>query len=328
MRNLVRRQYVRYDYPAPGPGVYQATPPEPRPAPLGPSAPFVRPFGGVGTSKKWKTPPPGSTKPGYEKCLIQVKEKGARKGSTRMEWETEVSSRTKATYSCNPSLLRLRLDSQTAYLFAESAATALNRFAGSIIGDKYKDHIHTSAKYYGMINYALANAGFIAYLTKYSVSQGKHHFRRVGPLTSWPFPVRSLASHHSTPLQPKLSCQRPEDLRSDVGIPADHARPSGLHFRSRDILRCRHCSLGTVRPPTHARLYPPKTASLPNDNRYFGNDELDPPVTITSNVTIDDVGLISRTYRSIDKVARDAGDSRLYGGVHFIFASNEGYLAG
>jgi hypothetical protein len=41
----------------------------------------------------------------------------------------------------------------------------------TVIGDRFKDKILESAKFYAMINHALANAGQLEYKTKYAVSK-------------------------------------------------------------------------------------------------------------------------------------------------------------
>jgi hypothetical protein len=53
-------------------------------------------------------------------------------------------------------------------------------------------------------------------------------------------------------------------------------------------------------------------------NRYLKTDKLDPPVSISTNVTIDNVGVITRTYSSIDRAVRECAESRMLAGVHFL----------
>lgn len=61
---------------------------------------------------------------------------------------------------------------------------------------------------------------------------------------------------------------------------------------------------------------------------YLGTDNLNPPVTLSSTVALDNVGVLTRTYSSVKAAADENGISRVYVGVHFGFASEEGTKAG
>ncbi|KAJ3036726.1 hypothetical protein HDV00_002439 [Rhizophlyctis rosea] len=52
------------------------------------------------------------------------------------------------------------------------------------------------------------------------------------------------------------------------------------------------------------------------------------PFTLSYNVTVDAYGPITRTYTSLKKAKIENGDSRLYGGIHFRFANENGYKIG
>lgn len=66
----------------------------------------------------------------------------------------------------------------------------------------------------------------------------------------------------------------------------------------------------------------------PQITRYLNITTLNPPVTISSNVTTDSVGILTRTYYSIDDAVRDCGLSRVFAGIHFQFSVDEGRNAG
>ncbi|KAH8598336.1 phosphatidic acid phosphatase type 2/haloperoxidase [Bisporella sp. PMI_857] len=55
-------------------------------------------------------------------------------------------------------------------------------------------------------------------------------------------------------------------------------------------------------------------------------DEVD--VQLSSNVTVDNVGVITRRITSINRAVKDNGDSRIFGGIHFQFASDVGNKIG
>ena len=47
----------------------------------------------------------------------------------------------------------------------------MSRFVASVIGDRFKDNVVESARFYAMFGHALANGGFVAYATKYMVNR-------------------------------------------------------------------------------------------------------------------------------------------------------------
>jgi len=47
-------------------------------------------------------------------------------------------------------------------------------------------------------------------------------------------------------------------------------------------------------------------------------------VTLSSNVTVNNVGVITRRITNITAAAKENGDSRVFGGIHFQFASDVG----
>jgi len=59
--------------------------------------------------------------------------------------------------------------------------------------------------------------------------------------------------------------------------------------------------------------------------KYLGGDKLEPPVSITTHT---ELGMMTRSYDSLEKAMIENGVSRVYVGAHFKFASDEGVLAG
>lgn len=256
-------KFVRYTYKPAGPGVYQATPPFFAFEPLTPDAGFIRPYAGIYTVDAWTPPYFTPTTPGYHTFLIQSKEKGVRSGSTRNATETE-----------------------TAYLFLESQATWFNRFASLIITDTLKNDILKSAKFYAILNYGFANAGFLSYKTKYLYNTWR-------PVTALQYNGTYLASGNR--------------IYDPTWTPLVNT-PTHQDYIS-----------------THAAFSSAAGGIL---KRYLNITTLNPPVTISSNVTTDSVGILTRTYYSIDDAVRDCGLSRVFAGIHFQFSVDEGRNAG
>lgn len=55
---------------------------------------------------------------------------------------------------------------------------------------------------------------------------------------------------------------------------------------------------------------------------WNGGDRVN--VTLSSNVTVNNVGVITRRITNITAAAKENGDSRVFGGIHFQFASDVG----
>ncbi|KAG2019918.1 hypothetical protein CC2G_005312 [Coprinopsis cinerea AmutBmut pab1-1] len=254
-------RYKRYEWQAPAPGVYQPTPPN-NPFPAAQHGGQLRPWGGVEKVPEWG-PPPSPTDDGYEKFLLQVKEKGSKTNSTRTADETEIG-----------------------YFWLESSITAWNRYATTIIGDSLKDSVLKSAEFYAKLNWALANAAIVSTHTK-----NKYNAWR--PITALHYPGVFLKSGNSL-RDPSWEPLFPNPGHQDYL--SGHAVFGGSAV---EVLR-----------------------------NHLGSDELDPPVTLTSHVMFNNVGPISRTFTSLSQAAKENGDSRVFVGVHFQFASDEGTKAG
>ncbi|OCK73261.1 acid phosphatase/Vanadium-dependent haloperoxidase [Lepidopterella palustris CBS 459.81] len=59
---------------------------------------------------------------------------------------------------------------------------------------------------------------------------------------------------------------------------------------------------------------------------YIGKDAID--ITVSSNVTVDNIGVITRHYSNLTYASSENGDSRIYGGIHFPFAKDPGIKLG
>jgi hypothetical protein len=55
---------------------------------------------------------------------------------------------------------------------------------------------------------------------------------------------------------------------------------------------------------------------------WNGGDSVN--VSLSSNVTVDNVGVITRRITNLTAAAKENGDSRVFGGIHFQFASDVG----
>ncbi|KAG2009445.1 hypothetical protein CC2G_012382 [Coprinopsis cinerea AmutBmut pab1-1] len=254
-------KYARYDFKPAAPGVYQPTPPN-NPIPASQHGGDLKPWGGVNKVPEWG-PPPSPTGDDYEPYLLQIKEKGSRTNSTRTADETEIG-----------------------YFWLESSITFWNRFASVIVGDSLKDDVLKSAELYARLNWAISNAGIVAFQTK-----NKYNAWR--PITALHYTQVFLKSGNN------LSDPSWEPLSPTPGHQdylSGHAVYGGA---AAEIIR-----------------------------RHIGSDNLTPSVTISSNVALDNVGVLSRTFTSLSQAAKENGDSRVFVGVHFQFASDEGTKAG
>lgn len=79
--------------------------------------------------------------------------------------------------------------------------TWFNRFASLIVRDRFNDDVLGSAKFYAMVNYGIANGGFMAYTTKYAVSNNiVQTLSKSVPDEPIVTVVRRMASRHRVPL--------------------------------------------------------------------------------------------------------------------------------
>ena len=77
-------------------------------------------------------------------------------------------------------------------------------------------------------------------------------------------------------------------------------------------------------PSTHATFGGAGSAVIRAFNK--GSDVVD--VTISSNVTLNNRGVITRTYTNLTAAAIENGESRVFGGIHFPFSSGAGIELG
>jgi hypothetical protein len=59
---------------------------------------------------------------------------------------------------------------------------------------------------------------------------------------------------------------------------------------------------------------------------WNGGDEIN--ITLSSNVTLDNVGVVTRHITNLTAAAKENGDSRVFGGIHFQFSSDIGIKIG
>jgi PAP2 superfamily len=77
-------------------------------------------------------------------------------------------------------------------------------------------------------------------------------------------------------------------------------------------------------PSTHATFGGAGSAVIRAYNK--GSDTID--VTVSSNVTLNNRGVITRTYTNLTEAAIENGESRVFGGIHFPFSSGAGITLG
>ncbi|KAK3989980.1 phosphatidic acid phosphatase type 2/haloperoxidase [Cladorrhinum sp. PSN332] len=254
--------FVDFSYGPKNPGVYQQAPGG-NPIPDTPGARYVRPFADLGDISRWRAPPPPKTdSPQYEKDILYVKEQGSINSTVRTAHDTE-----------------------SAYFWRESSVTGWNRFAGAIVGSKLDKKPLESAKLYAQLNYAIANAGFASFDTKYQYQGWR-------PVTAVHFPGVWVASR--------------KDISDPNWVPLLRPTPNHPDYVS-----------------THATFGGAAAHVLRAWNR---GDTIS--ATWSSNVTLDNQGVITRTYTNISFASEENAWSRIWGGIHFGFAGTEGIKQG
>ncbi|KAK4116810.1 acid phosphatase/Vanadium-dependent haloperoxidase [Canariomyces notabilis] len=258
--------FVDFTYGPQNPGVYQQTPGS-NPLPDVPQARFITPFAALGDITRFRAPPPPPTNSEeFEAEVRYVKEQGSLNSTVRTQYDTD-----------------------TAYFWRESSITAWNRFAGAIIGNKLATNVPASAKFYAQLNYALANAGFAAWDTKY-------HYQVWRPQTAIQYPSPWVHSGRN-------------DIYHPSWTPLLRPTPSHPDYVS-----------------THATFGGAATAVL--RVAFNNNNDTIERTTWSSNVTIDNRGVITRAYTSLREAAEENAQSRVFGGIHFAFAGVEGIALG
>ncbi|KAL2124985.1 hypothetical protein VTJ04DRAFT_1350 [Mycothermus thermophilus] len=258
--------FVDFVYGPQNVGVYQQTPGS-QPLPDTPQARYVTPFAGLGDISKFRAPPPPKTNSkAYEEDLLFVKEYGSLNSTKRSQYDTD-----------------------TAYFWLESSVTGWNRFAGAVVGDRFKTKVVDSAKFWAQLNYALANAAFAAWDTKY-------HYNAWRPVTAihypgvWVHSGKSVTDPNWTPLL------RPTPSHPDY--PSTHSTFGGA------------------------------AALVIKEVLNKGKDTLNPPATLSSTVSLDNRGVITRTYTKLSDAVLKNSKSRVFGGIHFGFAGTAGNALG
>lgn len=150
-----------------------------------------------------------------------------------------------------------------------------------MVGDSLAKNVTASARFYAVLNYALANAAIASWDTKYFYN-------------SWR-PITALNYNASIYLASNTSLTDPS------WTPLLDPTPNHQDYLS-----------------THATFGAAAGAVI---SLWNGGDEID--VQLSSNVTrIKQV--ITRRTTSIKQAVKDNGDSRIFGGIHFQYASDVG----
>ncbi|KAH6911886.1 phosphatidic acid phosphatase type 2/haloperoxidase [Coprinopsis sp. MPI-PUGE-AT-0042] len=104
---------------------------------------WIKPFAGVAAIDLWRAPP-DPTKPGYDKYIKQILDKGGKTSQNRTAEESQIGQ-----------------------FWYDSSTQVWNRLATTIIGDRNANDIFESAKFYALYNWAMANAVATGFKTKY-----------------------------------------------------------------------------------------------------------------------------------------------------------------
>ncbi|KAK3694473.1 phosphatidic acid phosphatase type 2/haloperoxidase [Podospora appendiculata] len=254
--------FVDYVYGPKNPGVYQQSPGA-NAFPDTPQARYVVPFAGLGDISRFRSPaPPNVTNKAYEAYLLYVKEQGSQTSAVRKPFDTD-----------------------TAYFWRESSITVWNRLAHGVIGNSLATKVIESAKFYAQLNYALANAGFAAWDTKF-------YYNTWRPVTAIQRTDVWLSTGKNV---------------SDPGwVPLLRPTPSHQDY-----------------PSTHSTFGGAAAAVI---RLYNGGDKISS--TVSSNATLDNRGVITRTFTNLTEAAEQNAASRVFGGIHFTFAGSAGIALG
>jgi hypothetical protein len=147
------------------------------------------------------------------------------------------------------------------------------------VGNKLAKDVVASARFYAVLNYALANAGIASW-------DSKNFYRAWRPVTAirrtdiWLRTGRNVSSPAWTPL----------------------LTPTPNHP---DYLS------------THATFGGAAGAVI---RAWNGGDAIN--VTLSSNVTLDNIGVVTRRITSIAQAVKDNGNSRVFGGVSLSMVRN------
>nr|OQO20366.1 hypothetical protein B0A51_12543 [Rachicladosporium sp. CCFEE 5018] len=255
-------RYVPYARQPNSPGRYQARPGGPT-IPDTPQAQYLRLFGGLGNVKRYRAPPPPApSSPEFEGYLNQVYQQGRNDSSYRTVYDTD-----------------------TAWYWTESSPIGWNRLANGIIGSSLATNVTASARFYAILNYALANAAIASWDTKYTYNSWR-------PITALRYNVSPYLYSNTT-------------LTDYTWAPLLNPTPNHQDYLS-----------------THATFGGAAGAVL---TLWIGGDEGD--VQHSSNVTA--IGkVITRRITSLRQAVKDNGNSRIFGGIHFQYASDVGSETG
>jgi hypothetical protein len=150
-----------------------------------------------------------------------------------------------------------------------------------VVGNSLATNVTASARFYAILNYALANAAIASWNTKYFYNSWR-------PITALNYNSSIYLASNSSLIDPSW-------------IPLLDPTPNHQDYLS-----------------THATFGGAAGAVI---SLWNGGDDID--VQLSSNVThIQQV--ITRRTTSIKQAVKDNGDSRIFGGIHFQYASDVG----
>jgi membrane-associated phospholipid phosphatase len=119
---------------------------------------------------------------------------------------------------------------------------------------------------------------------------------------------------------------------SELKLASSHSNPTNRHLAF-NWVECFRPSLGPLLSPTPSHPdYPSTHATFSGAGsgviRAYNNGSDVVSVTISSNVTLNNRGVITRTYTNLTEAAIENGESRVFGGIHFPFSSGAGIALG
>ncbi|KAM7193840.1 acid phosphatase/Vanadium-dependent haloperoxidase [Rhypophila sp. PSN 637] len=281
--------FVDYTFGPKNPGVYQSTPGGAA-YPDNPQARFVRLFAGLGDVTRFRLPaPPKTNSKQYEQDVLYVKAQGAL-GST----------------------VRTPFDTETAYFWRESSISWVSILLLDWVcsGDEtLADRVSLSYRGWNRFAHSVVgnklatkvvdSAKFYAQLNYALANAG---------IASWDNKFLHSGWRPVTAIQyPGVYLQSGQSVTDPAWTPLLRPTPSHPDY-----------------PSTHSTYGAAAAAVIRAFNK--GSDVIS--ATLSSNVTIDNVGVITRSYTNLTVAVWENSASRVFGGIHFGFAGAAGIELG
>jgi hypothetical protein len=289
-------QPVNYTY-GQLPGQWRADPYHPNVSPLTPDWGHVTPFGVASAAQFEPPPPPAITSPAYAAAYEEVKAlggDGVHTPTIRTDEQTIIGLFW--GYDVSPGLCApVRFYNQIAEVIAQQEGNTVVQ----------------NARFFALINFAMADAGITAWNAKYTYN----YWRPVGAIHENDPGTSPTGLGSGNP----LLVGQGDPAWQPLGAPADNG--AGTNFTPPfPSYVSGHATIGAALFKTMADFYGTDHIHFTIDSDEF------------NTITVDQYGrvrpLIPRTYDSFSQAAGENAQSRIYLGIHWHFDAVEGIRSG